>query len=107
MEDTPRNSGQNFSDLEGNDALGSKEDGNKAGEQHKRAYDGLTVAKLFRGPTVDHQADDFSDVNTIAETGLPRRRHLVSTIVQLLAKFLVEFRKCVEVGQETSLVACT
>lgn len=105
LEDTPWNTGQNLANLEGNDGLRSEENGDEAGQEREGHDESPPVAEFVRGPTIDHQTDDFANVDTVAETRLPCCRDLVIAIGKLLAEFPVELGESVEVRQQTGLVA--
>ena len=71
LEDAP---GDTREDLGGEQRLhvgGGEEDCGPRGDQDETRDEGVAISEAFRGPTVDEKTDDFSDVRSIAETGLP------------------------------------
>jgi hypothetical protein len=90
LEDAPRDPAQDLGDLQVNDGLRCEEDSDETADQHKAGHDRVAVAKALRDVAIDEQAEDLAHVGTVAKTGLPGRRDLVSAIGQLVSVFLVE-----------------
>jgi hypothetical protein len=90
LENSPRNTGEDLSDLESNDVLGSEEDGDETAEEDEAGDDSVPIAETLRDITVDEETNNLSDGGTVGQTGLPSGGHLVLAILVELAVLLVE-----------------
>lgn len=65
LENTPRDSTQNFGDDESLDVLGGEEDGDEAGKEDEAGEESFTVAPAFGDVAVDEETDDFAAHGTL------------------------------------------
>lgn len=65
LEDTPRETAEDFGGEEHLDVLGGEEEGDAAGEPDEAADDGVSISEALREPAVEEETDDGTDVGTL------------------------------------------
>lgn len=93
------NAAKNLSNLKSLNIGCGEEDCSKCNDQSETHHDNLAVAVTFRCPSIDEEADNLSDICTIAETSLPAGWNLIGAVGQLDTVFLVELWECVWEGK--------
>ena len=82
----------NLTDLQLFDGGCGEENSNKASDQHQTANDSITISKLLRDDSIDHEANNLTYDSAIGETGLPGSSDLILAAVELFTELLIELR---------------
>lgn len=81
LKHSPGNTSQNFRSQQRLDVRGGEEDGGPRRDQDETSHNSIAISETFRGPAIDEEANNFSDVGTVTQTRLPlHRRRFVSQL---------------------------
>ncbi len=100
LEDAPRDTDENLSDEQLDQALGEEDDEDEADAGSQGADQGLAVSEAVGDDTVGEEAEDLTGQHTVGEARLPGSRELVAAVGLGDAKVALERGIGKETGQE-------
>jgi hypothetical protein len=87
LENSPRNTAEDFCNLQVDDILGGEEDGGEADDENQAGHDSVSVAEPLGHKAIDEETDDLPDVCSVRQTCLPCCWDLPCSIWKLLSIF--------------------